>query len=228
MFMVEVAYEIQRYDDCLKYLTPLMKNSSDVDIKKMKIWSNCWKQIINKKRSAWVMILTPKTNSDIKNVEVSVLNEYKLIISSDIICACNTVIQFINDYLMDAVSNVDHKILAYQICGDNHRYKAEVSDGKIKYDNYQDALNEYKSGWQLCLQKNVSSYVILYLAVKYAICLKCVYGSDRAIFLIEEALNMANQRCDRKSSHVHTIIERVIKYKQTLTGKAKTQIVNSQ
>lgn len=227
MLMVEVTYEIQRYDDCLKYLTPLMKNSFGVDVKQIKIWSNCWKKIINKKRSAWLMILAQNNNSVIKNVKASVLNDYKLIISSDIRCTCNKVIRFIDDYLMDAVSNVNHKIVVHQICGDYYRYKAEVCDGKKAIDNYQNALKKFKSGWQFCLQNNASTYVMLYFAVKYAICLKYVYGSDRARFLIEESLNMANQRCDRKSACVNTIIERAIKFKQICTEKAKAQIDNN-
>lgn len=226
MFMVELAYEIKRYEDCLKYLTLLMKNSSNVNMKNIKMWSNCNKQIINKKRSAWLMILK-KTNSDMNNDDKMIFDEYKLSISSDIKFTCNKVIQFIDDYLMDSVSDINHKILVYQICGDYHRYKAEVCVGKTMLNNYNEALHEYKSGWKLCLQNSVNTYIILYFAVKYAHCLESVHGHNRAILFIEEVLILTSQICDSEDGHLNIIIDRIIEYKQTLMQKLNNKLLIS-
>lgn len=223
--MAEVAYGIQRYEDCLKYLTPLMKNSFDVDIKKLKMWSNCHKHIINKKRYAWLMISTQKYNADINTIDKLILNEYKLSVSSDIKRTCNRIIQFIDDQLMDIVLNVNHKILVYQICGDCHRYKAEVCVGETMSDNYYEALGEYKSGWELCLYNTANSYIILSFAFKYAICLNHINGSGSAIQLIEEALNITNPKYDSENEHMNMIIYHITKFKQTLSLKSRNKLL---
>lgn len=226
MFMAEIAYGIQRYEDCLQYLIPLMNNSSDVDIKKIKMWSNCHKQIINKKRNAWLVILTLENTPDINNIDKSIFNEYKLSISSDIKRTCNKIIRFIDDQLMDIVLNVNHKILVYQVCGDYHRYKAEVCIGETMLDNYNEALSEYKSGWELSLHNAVNSHILLCFSVKYAICLNCIYGPDSAIQFIEEALNKINPKYDSKNDCMNTIIDYIIKFKQTLLLKHNKNINN--
>lgn len=227
MFMIELTYEIQRYEDCLKYLIPLLKNSSDVNIKNIKMWSNCNKQIINKKRSAWLMI-SKKRNSDMNNDDKMIFDEYKLSISSDIKFTCNKVIQFIDDYLMDSVSDIDHKILVYQICGDYHRYKAEVCVGKTMLSNYHEALNEYKSGWKLCLQKSVNIYIILYFAVKYSNCLESMYGHNVAILFIEEVLILTSQKCNSEDGQLNILINRIIEYKQSLIQKQNNKLTSDE
>lgn len=209
--MVELTYEIQRYEECLEHLILLMKNSPDVNVKQFKIWSDCNKQIINKKRSAWKNI--SNMNSD------DIVNEYKLNISFDIKCTCNKVIQFIDDYLADSVSDVNHKILVYQICADYHRYKAEVCVGKNMEDNYVEALDQYRSGWKLCLENAVSTYIISYFAVKYAHCLESVYDYKKAIQLIETVLIITSKRCESEDVRLNIIIDHIVEYKQTLTQK---------
>ncbi|XP_025412292.1 14-3-3 protein homolog [Sipha flava] len=219
MFMAEVTYEINQYEDCLEYLIPLMRNSSDVNIYKIKMWSNCYKQIINKKRSAWRHMLKQENCSDLSSYDWSIFNEYKLSISSDIKLTCNEIILFINDHLMGAIKNVDHKVLMYQICGDYHRYKAEVCNDKIKLYNHHKALNEFKSGWMLCLKNTVSAVIILYFAVKYAICLEFVHGPNKALSLIMKALSLTNQNYSSIDEPINVMVDRVIIYKQTLINK---------
>jgi len=214
MFMAEVAYNIQRYEDCLEYLTPLIKNPHNVDMKKLKMWSKCNKMIINKQRSTWLMILKLDDNLDVNNVKKSVYNEYKLCISSNIEHICNGIIQFLDDYLMDTVSNVCYNILIYQIRGDCHRYKAEVCVGETMLANYNKALVEYKSGWKLCLQNTVSVCILLYYAVKYAICLNFIHGPERAMLFIEEALTIATQRHCGENRRANIFIDHT-EYKQS-------------
>lgn len=225
MFMAELAYNIRRYEDCLEYLTPLMKNCCDLDMKTIKMWSKCHQRIINQKRSAWVMVLKLENNLNVNNVNRSVFNEHKLNISSDIERTCNEIIRFLGICVMGNVSNVRHKILIYQICGDCHRYKAEVSVGETMLANYNEALNQYKFGWELCSQNTVSVSILLYFAVKYAICLNSIHGSERAILLFEEALDMAHQRYDGENVHVNIIIDHIIKYKQSVSVKHDNKFI---
>lgn len=219
MFMAEVAYEINQYDDCLEYLIPLLINSSDVDIYKIKMWSNCCKQIINKKRSAWLNILKQENDSDFNNDDLLIFNEYKLSVSSDMKLTCNEIILFINDHIMSGITNVDHKVLMHQICGDYYRYKAEVCSDKIKLENHHKALNEFKSGWKLCMQNTVSANIILYFAVKYAICLEFVHGSNKALLLIKKALSLINQSYGSTDEHIHVMVNCITNYQQTLINK---------
>lgn len=214
MFMAEIAYGIQRYEDCLEYLTPLLKNPSYVNIKSIKMWSNCNKQIINEKRTAWCKVITHENNLDMDGYNVSIHNEYKRSILSDIKSTCNRVITFIDDHLMNSVSDVNHKIILYHICGDYHRYKAEVGDAKLV--NYHEALSKYNSGWELCMENTVDSRTLLYFVYKYAICLNSFYGPDRAVRLVEEALSITNERYCGGDENVNISLDRLIKFKQAL------------
>lgn len=213
MFMAKIAYEIQRYEDCLEYLTPLLKNPC-VDIKTIKMWSNCNKQIINKKRSAWSKVITLENNLDMNCYNIPTHNKIKLSILSDFKCTCNKVIRFIDDHLMNSVSDIKHKIILYHICGDYHRYKAEVGDTMLV--NYHEALNKYNSGWKLCLENTVDIRTLLYFAFKYAICLNSFYGPDKAVQLIEEALCITNERYSGGDENVNIPLDLLIKYKQAL------------
>lgn len=137
MCMAKSAYEINLYKDYLEYLIPLMSNSSDVNISKIKMWSYCYEQIVNKKCSG-LYVLKQENNSGMNDDDWLIFNEYKLGISADIKLICNENILFIDqsDNLMGVITNVNHKALMYQIYGDNHRYKAGVCGDETKLDNY--------------------------------------------------------------------------------------------
>jgi hypothetical protein len=153
----KLAEQAERYDDMVKYMTKLTKESPKLGDEARNLLSVAFKNIVGARRSAWRIISSIEQKDHENTLQQKLASEYRQEIEKELEERCNEVLSLIDDFLLPSAEaalesvNLDDKsdLTAEQIIeiggkvfylkmkGDYYRYLVEVTTG-----DKRDALSE--------------------------------------------------------------------------------------
>jgi hypothetical protein len=145
----KLAENAERYDDMVKYMTKLTKESPGLGEESRNLLSVAFKNVVGARRSAWRIISSIEQNEKEHQVTRELAATYRQEIEKELEERCNEVLSLIDDFLLPSAESApqpdEGKVFYLKMKGDYYRYLVEISTGDKRdalANQSKDAYNE--------------------------------------------------------------------------------------
>ena len=196
-YVAEIA---ERYEDASKYIEELIKKKKDDLTKEEKdIFYNSNKYIINSKRcSLRSTNLLEEKEKKHSSQYISIVENFKNILESEIIEVCKNIINLINNYLLKKTLIDESKVFYLKMKGDYCRYLCEILNLNENQNYIDESEKSYKEANDLAQNFPWINPVRLGLSLNYSVFYYEIKKNvNQAIKIAKEAIKGVKKQNDK-------------------------------
>ena len=204
VYLAMLAEQCNRFEEMVQFLEDMVKTrDKDLSSDERNLLSIAYKNSITSLRTALrtIMAYENKEKKKENSTFLPYIQEYKKKVESELVKACERVLQSIDGNLLSKASDSEAKVFYIKMKGDYNRYIAESVEGDLKDKVGKDALAAYQEASDNAKDLPVLNPISLGLALNFSVFHYEVMNDH------ETAIKVASDAYDKASKELPNIDE---------------------
>ncbi len=204
VYLAMLAEQCNRFEEMVQFLEDMVKTrDKDLSSDERNLLSIAYKNSITSLRTALrtIMAYESKEKKKENSTFLPYIQEYKKKVESELVKACERVLQSIDGNLLSKASDSEAKVFYIKMKGDYNRYIAESVEGDLKDKVAKDALAAYQEASDNAKDLPVLNPISLGLALNFSVFHYEVMNDH------ETAIKVASDAYDKASKELPNIDE---------------------
>ena len=204
VYLAMLAEQCNRFEEMVQFLEDMVKTrDKDLSSDERNLLSIAYKNSITSLRTALRTIMAYESKEKKKENSnfLPYIQEYKKKVESELVKACERVLQSIDGNLLSKASDSEAKVFYIKMKGDYNRYIAESVEGDLKDKVGKDALSAYQEASDNAKDLPVLNPISLGLALNFSVFHYEVMNDH------ETAIKVASDAYDKASKELPNIDE---------------------
>ena len=204
VYLAMLAEQCNRFEEMVQFLEDMVKTrDKDLSSDERNLLSIAYKNSITSLRTALrtIMAYENKEKKKENSIFLPYIQEYKKKVESELVKACERVLQSIDGNLLSKASDSEAKVFYIKMKGDYNRYIAESVEGDLKDKVGKDALAAYQEASDNAKDLPVLNPISLGLALNFSVFHYEVMNDH------ETAIKVASDAYDKASKELPNIDE---------------------
>ena len=197
VYLAMLAEQCNRFEEMVQFLEDMVKTrDKDLSSDERNLLSIAYKNSITSLRTALrtIMAYESKEKKKENSTFLPYIQEYKKKVESELVKACERVLQSIDGNLLSKASDSEAKVFYIKMKGDYNRYIAESVEGDLKDKVGKDALAAYQEASDNAKDLPVLNPISLGLALNFSVFhYEVMNDHDTAIKIASDAYDKASK-----------------------------------
>ena len=197
VYLAMLAEQCNRFEEMVQFLEDMVKTrDKDLSSDERNLLSIAYKNSITSLRTALRTIMAYESKEKKKENSnfLPYIQEYKKKVESELVKACERVLQSIDGNLLSKASDSEAKVFYIKMKGDYNRYIAESVEGDLKDKVGKDALAAYQEASDNAKDLPVLNPISLGLALNFSVFhYEVMNDHDTAIKIASDAYDKASK-----------------------------------
>ena len=197
VYLAMLAEQCNRFEEMVQFLEDMVKTrDKDLSSDERNLLSIAYKNSITSLRTALRTIMAYESKEKKKENSnfLPYIQEYKKKVESELVKACERVLQSIDGNLLSKASDSEAKVFYIKMKGDYNRYIAESVEGDLKDKVGKDALSAYQEASDNAKDLPVLNPISLGLALNFSVFhYEVMNDHDTAIKIASDAYDKASK-----------------------------------
>ena len=197
VYLAMLAEQCNRFEEMVQFLEDMVKTrDKDLSSDERNLLSIAYKNSITSLRTALrtIMAYENKEKKKENSTFLPYIQEYKKKVESELVKACERVLQSIDGNLLSKASDSEAKVFYIKMKGDYNRYIAESVEGDLKDKVGKDALAAYQEASDNAKDLPVLNPISLGLALNFSVFhYEVMNDHDTAIKIASDAYDKASK-----------------------------------
>ena len=197
VYLAMLAEQCNRFEEMVQFLEDMVKTrDKDLSSDERNLLSIAYKNSITSLRTALrtIMAYENKEKKKENSTFLPYIQEYKKKVESELVKACERVLQSIDGNLLSKASDSEAKVFYIKMKGDYNRYIAESVEGDLKDKVGKDALSAYQEASDNAKDLPVLNPISLGLALNFSVFhYEVMNDHDTAIKIASDAYDKASK-----------------------------------
>ena len=197
VYLAMLAEQCNRFEEMVQFLEDMVKTrDKDLSSDERNLLSIAYKNSITSLRTALRTIMAYESKEKKKENSnfLPYIQEYKKKVESELVKACERVLQSIDGNLLSKASDSEAKVFYIKMKGDYNRYIAESVEGDLKDKVAKDALAAYQEASDNAKDLPVLNPISLGLALNFSVFhYEVMNDHDTAIKIASDAYDKASK-----------------------------------